>query len=105
MADLFEQLAERKPTFAVTHSLVEAKDKRLRTPPEFEGHYDPHVWHDPQMWADCVKYVAEVLAEFDPTHRDDYVRNRDAYLKQLAEVDEYCRDQLAKIPRSSSACW
>src|SRR5689334_22097844 len=50
MADLFEQLAARKPTFAVTHTLVEAKDKRLRTPPEFAGHYDPHVWHDPKMW-------------------------------------------------------
>ncbi len=97
MADLFEQLAKRKPTFAVTHSLVESKDQRLRTPPEFEGYYDPHVWHDPRMWADCVKYVADVLIEFDPTHRDDYVRNRDRYLKQLDEADRYCRDELTKI--------
>src|SRR3990170_7607890 len=32
MADLFEQLSHRKPTFAVTHALVESKDSRLRTP-------------------------------------------------------------------------
>ena len=75
MADLFEKLARSKPTFAVTHSLVEAKDTRLRKPPEFEGYYDPHVWHDPQMWADCVKYVADVLGEFDP---DASRRLRDA---------------------------
>jgi manganese/zinc/iron transport system substrate-binding protein len=98
MADQFEQLARRKPTFAVTHSLVESKDKRLRTPPEFAGHYDPHVWHDPKMWSECVKYVGDVLAEFDPKHRDDYMRNRDAYLKQVDEADQYCRDQLAAIP-------
>jgi manganese/zinc/iron transport system substrate-binding protein len=100
MADLFELLAARKATFAVTHSLVENKDPRLRTPPEFAGQHDPHVWHDPKMWSECVKYVAEVLSEFDPTHRDDYANNRDAYLKQLAEADQYCRDQLATIPEN-----
>lgn len=98
MADLFELLAARKPTFAVTHTLVESKDKRLRTPPEFAGHYDPHVWHDPKMWSECVKYVGDVLAELDPKHRDDYLRNRDAYLKQVDEADKYCHDQLATIP-------
>jgi manganese/zinc/iron transport system substrate-binding protein len=98
MADLFEQLSTRKPTFAVTQSLVDAKDKRLRTPPEFAGHYDPHVWHDPQMWAECVKYVADVLAKFDPKHAADYERNRDNYLKHVHEADQYCRDELAKIP-------
>jgi manganese/zinc/iron transport system substrate-binding protein len=98
MADLFEQLGARKPTFAVTQSLVDAKDKRLRTPPEFAGHYDPHVWHNPLMWSECVKYVSDVLTEFDPKHGDDYVRNRDAYLKQVEGVDKYCREELAKIP-------
>jgi len=100
MADLFEDLAHRKPTFAVTHSLAEAKDKRLRTPPEFAGYYDPHVWHDPQMWADCAKYAAEELIKFDPTHRDEYITKRDAYLKQIEEADNYCREQLSAIPES-----
>ena len=103
MADLFEQLADRKPTFAVTHSLVEAKDTRLRKPPEFEGYYDPHVWHDPQLWAECVKYVAQVLGEFDPAHREEYAKNRDAYLTQLDEADRYCREQLATIPDEQRA--
>ena len=98
MANLFEDLSARKPTFAVTYALAEAKDPRLRTPPEFEGYYDPHVWHDPRLWAECVKYVANVLSEFDPPHRDDYIRNRDAYLKELDEADRYCREQLATIP-------
>ncbi len=98
MADLFEQLSERKPTFAVTHALADAKDPRLRKPPEFEGYYDPHVWHDPKLWSECVTYVAGVLAKFDPSHRDDYARNRDAYLEKLQEADAYCRQQLETIP-------
>lgn len=101
MADLFEQLAARKPTIAVTHGLVESKDQRLRTPPEFEGLHDPHVWHDPRLWTECVKYVADVLMEFDPKHRDDYARNRDRYLLPIEEVDQYARDQLASIPKDA----
>jgi manganese/zinc/iron transport system substrate-binding protein len=100
MADLFEKLAERRPTFAVTHALVAAKDPRLRTPPEFEGYYDPHVWHNPKLWADCVQYVTSVLCELDPAHREDYTRNGQAYESELAELDEYCRQQLAEIPKS-----
>jgi manganese/zinc/iron transport system substrate-binding protein len=98
MADLFERLAARQPTFAVTHSLVEAKDPRLRKPPEFEGYYDPHVWHYPTLWADCAQYVTSVLCQFDPSHRDDYLRNGAAYKKELLELDEYCRRRLAEIP-------
>jgi manganese/zinc/iron transport system substrate-binding protein len=98
MADQFDQLAKRRPTFAVTHSLVDSKDPRLRKPPEFDGYYDPHVWHDPRLWADCVKYVCHVLSEFDPAHREDYVRNRDSYLAQLEQADRYCREQLQTIP-------
>jgi manganese/zinc/iron transport system substrate-binding protein len=103
MGELFEDLVDRKPTFAVTHSLVDVKDKRLRKPPEFEGYYDPHVWHDPQLWAECVKYVATTLGEFDPAHREDYNKNRDAYLQQLDEADRYCRERWATIPAEQRA--
>jgi manganese/zinc/iron transport system substrate-binding protein len=103
MADLFEKLAGQKPTFAVTHALVAAKDKRLRKPPEFEGYYDPHVWHDPRLWAECVKYVVQVLGEFDPVHQKDYQSNGAAYLAQIAEADKYCREQLAAIPAEQRA--
>jgi manganese/zinc/iron transport system substrate-binding protein len=103
MAHMFERLSARKPTFAVTQALVDAKHPKLRKPPEFEGYYDPHVWHDPQLWAECVKYVAKVLSETDPPHREDYIRNRDAYLKQLDEADRYCREQLETIPAEQRA--
>jgi manganese/zinc/iron transport system substrate-binding protein len=99
MADLFEKLAVRRPTFAVTHALVEARDSRLRKPPEFEGYFDPHVWHDPKIWADCAEFVAKTLSELDPSHRDDYTRNGAAYRKQLMQLDEECRSRLAEIPK------
>jgi manganese/zinc/iron transport system substrate-binding protein len=99
MADLFEKLAERRPTFAITQSLVDANDKRLRKPPEFEGYFDPHVWHDPRLWADCVTYAAAALAELDPRHRDDYTQNSESYKKELLALDEENRRRLVEIPK------
>jgi manganese/zinc/iron transport system substrate-binding protein len=101
MADLFEKLSARRPTFAVTHELVEAKDKRLRKPPEFEGYFDPHVWHDPKLWSECAKFVAATLTEFDPTHTDNYTANSESYRQQLDELDHSNREQLSKIPQPS----
>jgi manganese/zinc/iron transport system substrate-binding protein len=103
MAEMFETMAARKPTFAVTQSLEETNNPKLRKPPEFEGYYDPHVWHDPSLWAECVKYVVKVLGEKDPSHRDLYAKNAEDYLKSLAEVDAYCREQLETIPEDQRA--
>lgn len=97
MTEIFEQLAKRKLTLAVTSGLVARKDKRLRTPPEFADAYDPHVWHDVSMWSDCVNDVAEALAKFDPPHADHYRENGNAYRDEFAGLDQYCHDEIAKI--------
>jgi manganese/zinc/iron transport system substrate-binding protein len=98
MTEIFEQLAQRKTTLAVTSGLVARKDKRLRQPPEFADAYDPHVWHDVSMWSDCVNDVAEALAKFDPPHADYYRENAKVYRAELAELDQFCRDEIVKIP-------
>jgi manganese/zinc/iron transport system substrate-binding protein len=99
MADLFVQMARKKATFAVTEGIQSRHDHRLREPPEFEGLYDPHVWHDPVLWGDCVKDAANMLAEFDPEHAAEYRSNAEAYRKELTELDGFCREALAKIPK------
>lgn len=99
MTEVFEKLAARRPTFAVTEGLVEAKDSRLRKPPEFDGYFDPHVWHDPLIWTDCVRYVAAKLAEFDPQHKADFEKNAAAYVEELKKLDEANRAKLAEIPK------
>jgi manganese/zinc/iron transport system substrate-binding protein len=99
MAELFVKLARSRMTFAVTEGLQTRKDKRLREPPEFAGLYDPHVWHDPLLWADCVTDVADLLAEYDPPHADDYRKNAEAYRAELADIDKFCREALSKIPK------
>jgi len=86
------------PVYPVTGGL---KKSYLREPPEFAGHYDPHVWMDVSAWSECVGYIAERLAEFDPVHADEYRANAAQYRERLAKLDEYARTAIASIPESS----
>ena len=101
MADLFVQRARKSPTYAVTEGLVARKDKRLREPPEFEGMYDPHVWHDVAMWSDCVHDVADVLGKLDPPHAEEYDKNAHEYMAELVELHQHCQDAIATIPEEN----
>jgi len=101
MADMFVQRARKKPTYAVTEGLLERDDKRLREPPEFEGMYDPHVWHDVSLWADCVHDIADIMAKLDPAHAQDYDKNAHEYMEELQSLQEYCKAEIAKIPAES----
>jgi manganese/zinc/iron transport system substrate-binding protein len=99
MAQSFVQMAQKKATFAVTEGIESRHDERLREPPEFEGLYDPHVWHDAVLWGDCVKDTADALAAFDAKHADEYRANAEAYRKELTDLDGFCREEIAKIPK------
>ena len=56
MGDNFTSLARGgKPVYPITE---EIDPDYLREPPEFAGHYDPHVWMDVRAWSECVSLVA-----------------------------------------------
>jgi manganese/zinc/iron transport system substrate-binding protein len=98
MSENFTQLERSgKPVFAVTESL----DKEsLRSPPDFAGHYDPHVWMDVKAWSQCVGHVAESLAKFDPPHADEFRANAKKYRAELTRLDDYVRTSIESIPES-----
>lgn len=100
MADVLVGMARRRPTFAVTEKLQAEGDERLREPPEFEGHYDPHVWHDALLWCECVRYIAGQLAAFDPSNAGSYQQNAESYIAELAKLHEETLAQIASIPAS-----
>jgi manganese/zinc/iron transport system substrate-binding protein len=101
MATTFVQMARNKAAYAVTEGLETRKDERLREPPDFGGLYDPHVWHDPAMWADCAKDVGDMMAEFDPQHAEAYRHHAAEYEAELKSLDEYCRQEIEKIPKEN----
>jgi manganese/zinc/iron transport system substrate-binding protein len=96
MSDAFVKVATAgKPVFAITELLDE---DYLLEPEGFEGHYDPHVWMDPNGWMKAADVVIEKLAAFDPLYSQQYRSNGAAYKESLKQLDEYAQRSLGSIP-------
>ncbi|MFN0195922.1 MAG: metal ABC transporter solute-binding protein, Zn/Mn family, partial [Planctomycetaceae bacterium] len=98
MQDAFQNVArDGKPVFPVTEGIDK---KYLYETPDFEGHYDPHVWMDVTAWSKCVEFVEQRLASFDPPHAEDYRSRSEQYREELKKLDAYVREVIASIPES-----
>jgi manganese/zinc/iron transport system substrate-binding protein len=97
MGEIFVKMARRgKPTYAVTESV---EPDSLREPPEFLGHYDPHIWFDVNLWSQAIATVVEAMSEADPASGDLFAANGAAYVEELKELHAYCRERIATIPK------
>ena len=97
MQDVFAKMARtKKHVYAVTEAIAPEK---LLEPPEFAGHYDPHVWFEVPLWATCVDVVVKGLSEFDPTSKDHFeARGREVKAK-LAELHEWALKKANELPK------
>ena len=98
MADLFFKMARAgKKVYAVTESIPE-KD-RLE-PPEFEGHWDPHIWGDPFLWSKCIATVVDGLSAGDPDGKEYYTKRGASVVKSYKDVRQWALKRIAEIPKS-----
>lgn len=96
MADTFAQVGRQgKPVYAVTEGIDPSV---LREPPEFAGHYDPHVWMDVSAWSECVGFTAKALGEYDPTNAEYYLANSEQYRQELTKLHAYAQEAIGSIP-------
>lgn len=96
MADLFARLARSgRKVYAATESIPE---NQLLEPAEFQGHYDPHVWFDVNMWSETVPTIVKGLSETDPAGRETYEKNGAALREKLAALNEWCKKTAAQLP-------
>ena len=95
MADVLRQIGERKPAIPVAERI---EPPRLLPWANYADEYDPHVWFDVTLWMKAVEAVRDGLSDADPDHAATYKANADAYLKELAELDAYVKEQAATVP-------
>jgi zinc transport system substrate-binding protein len=62
---------------------------------------DPHVWLDPARYAEIVRAVADALAKADPGNEATYAANAQAYIAQIAALDEGFRAGLSDCARTT----
>lgn len=69
---------------------------------EADGHApegcDPHVWTDPANVALWTLAIRDALSELDPAHAEAYAANAEAYLGELAALDQDVRALVESIP-------
>ena len=99
IGDILAKLARKgKAVYAVTENIPEA---RLLEPPEFAGHYDPHVWFDPNLWQSSIGVVVGGLTEADPANAKFYASNGARVKKQYQAIHAWATTAISKIPPSA----
>ena len=97
MTDLFFRMARAgKLVYAVTESIPE-KDRLA--PPEFAGHWDPHVWGDPILWSNCIVTVVDGLSKADPAGAADYAKRGRAVDASYKAMKAWALKRIAEVPR------
>ncbi len=84
-----------RPVIAV----AEAVDVSQRlSPPEFGGHFDPHVWMDPSLWTAVAGMARDALSAADPAGASDYADNAAAYAERLLALHRFAEETLSTVP-------
>ncbi|MBM3131824.1 MAG: zinc ABC transporter substrate-binding protein [Chloroflexi bacterium] len=64
---------------------------------EDEGGMDPHIWMSPRNAKIMIENICEGLTEIDPANTAYYESNRDAYLRELTDLDESISEGLSGV--------
>lgn len=94
LASSLEKASQRRRVVPVTQRLP----AQYLLDDEEGGHHDPHVWMDVEAWSASVDVIANTLAEFDPSHREEYLSRAADYQQRLTTLNDYGRRCLATIP-------
>jgi len=69
--------------------------------PDLSGHHpqgDPHMWMNPLDTINYVNKIRDGLTLADPSGKDVYAQNADAYIVKLRALDQWVKDQVGQLP-------
>ena len=96
MSDVFVQVREglNKPTIPVAENIPQGL---IQTTVQYNSP-DPHVWMDVRLWMYAAEAIRDGLAAYLPEQAEYFAQNADLYLQQMRDLDDYVREQIARIP-------
>ena len=95
MGEVMEKLGRQKAVIAVSEKIDKSRLHQLTGSSDA---IDPHIWFDVNPWSEAVKHIRDKLMELDKKNKDFYSKNAEEYLKQLAELHEEVKKDIASIP-------
>lgn len=85
------------PVICVTDRLTSHfSDRLLKTD---EGLADPHVWFDPELWAECGQSVADQMTVVAPQGKTEFAKNADAFRASMKQLKEDGLKALQQVPK------
>jgi manganese/zinc/iron transport system substrate-binding protein len=98
LIDAIEEIG--RSGFVISLGGLVPKD-RLRKTTDFGSSYDPHFWHDVNLFSTSVSMAGEQLSQKFPNSKE-YIDSATAvYTKKLLETENYVRSQVSKIPTNA----
>ena len=95
MADLFHQLAESKPTFAVADYFPENQQISAS---KTTNVIDPHIWFTPESWLKSIGKVADQLATLYPEKAAGIKQRFELYQRKSVDEMIALKSELSTIP-------
>jgi manganese/zinc/iron transport system substrate-binding protein len=87
--DVFANIGRSKNVIMLADAL--SPDELIET--SFAHVYDPHLWHDVQLWKKVARYCAEQLSSYDTEHTPSYMSAAQTYCRELEKLDADIRAQ------------
>ncbi len=75
--------------------------ERLRKTTDFGTNYDPHFWHDVNLFATSIELAGKQFSEKFINSKTQIDSATAAYTESLYELESYVQNEMAKIPDSS----
>lgn len=97
MTGILSALGRRRRVLALAETLP---PDQLRSPPEFKGQHDPHVWFDVKLWSETIDPAAAEIIRLVPGQQGTLEENASRYHSQLLELDAWVADRIRQIPPS-----
>lgn len=94
MSEMLSKYGKEKPVIFVSDGIA---DELLLKSADFDDSYDPHIWFDPEIWMAGIQYVVSEISAIDSSSSTYYQSNFEAYSKQVFELDDWIRSELATI--------
>lgn len=89
-----------KNSFVLSLGNIVPKE-RLRATSEFGTNYDPHFWHDVNLFATSISIAGKRLSTKFPNHKYYIDSATTSYTNELFKVEKYVQSEIGKIPDSS----
>lgn len=96
MEDVFSRMKESgRKIYAITDGI--SKDRLLK-PDDMQGHHDPHVWFDVEMWELCAQEVEKGLRAADAANADYYTARSVEFRSKLKDLHAWAKTKTQELP-------